>query len=131
MEHLRQAALLAREHAYAPYSGFLVGAAVKADDGRIFVGCNVENSSYGLTICAERNAIAAAIAAGIRGFSALYVVADSSLPVAPCGACRQVMAEFQIPLIIMANLNGDERSSSWQALLPYAFSTEMIQGGTT
>ena len=126
MENLREAALSAREHAYAPYSGFSVGAAVQAADGRIFAGCNVENISSGLTVCAERNAVAAAIAAGVKEFSALYVTADSKSPVAPCGACRQVAAEFKIPLIIMSNLNGEERRCSWQELLPYAFSAEMM-----
>lgn len=129
MERLRRAALEARLQAYAPYSGFNVGAAVQAEDGRIFSGCNVENSSYGLTICAERNAIAAAVAAGARTFQALYVVADAQKPVAPCGACRQVAAEFKIPVIVMANLAGEERRASWQELLPYAFSPKMMKEG--
>ncbi len=129
MDKLREMALAAREQAYAPYSGFRVGAALAAQDGRIFAGANVENSSYGLTLCAERSAVAAAVAAGARTFSALYVVADSPVPVAPCGACRQVIAEFHIPLVIMANLAGEERRSSYAELLPYAFSTEMMEGG--
>ena len=127
MEMLRRAALQVRLQAYAPYSGFSVGAAVQAEDGRIFSGCNVENSSYGLTICAERNAIAAAVAAGVRTFQVLYVVADSQRPVAPCGACRQVAAEFEIPLIVMANLEGEERRASWRELLPYAFLPKMMK----
>ena len=131
MEALRRAALVARERAYAPYSGFAVGAALAAADGRIFTGCNVENSSYGLALCAERGAVSVAVAAGARVFTALYVVADSPLPVAPCGACRQVIAEFQIPLVVMANLAGEERRSSYDELLPYAFSPEMMEGGTT
>ena len=128
-ETLRTAALAARRQAYAPDSSFSVGAAVATHDGRIFAGCNVENSSYGITLCAERNAVAAAVAAGARAFAALYVVADSPVPVAPCGACRQVLAEFRIPLVIMANLAGEESRSSWSALLPYAFTPQMMEGG--
>jgi cytidine deaminase len=93
----------ARELAYAPYSNFKVGAALLATDGRIFVGCNVENISYGLTNCAERVAIGAAVVAGVTEFECVVVVADTSVPISPCGACRQVMAEFGIPLVIMAN----------------------------
>ena len=83
-----------RERAHAPYSKFHVGAALLAADGRIFTGCNVENLSYGLTNCAERVAIGSAIAAGAREIVALAVVADTNEPISPCGACRQVMAEF-------------------------------------
>ena len=100
---LVQAAWMAREHAYAPYSDFAVGAALLAADGRIFTGCNVENLSYGLTICAERVAIGTAVAAGVRRFLAMAVVADTAVPVSPCGACRQVMAEFDVPKVLLAN----------------------------
>lgn len=93
-EKLVAAAWETRERAYAPYSKFHVGAALLAAGGRIFCGCNVENLSYGLTICAERVAIGSAIAAGAREFLALAVVADTNEPISPCGACRQVMAEF-------------------------------------
>ena len=89
--------------AYAPYSKFQVGAALLAKDGRIFLGCNVENISYGLTNCAERVAIGAAIAAGVREFVAVAVVADTGVPISPCGACRQVLAEFGVPKILLAN----------------------------
>jgi cytidine deaminase len=89
--------------AYAPYSNFAVGAALLAADGRIFVGCNVENISYGLTNCAERVAIGAAVAAGVREFRAVAVVADTRVPISPCGACRQVLAEFGVPEVILAN----------------------------
>ena len=92
LEPLIEAALKVREHAYAPYSEFAVGAAVLTDDGNIFVGCNVENASYGLAICAERNAIAAAVAAGKQKFVAVAIAAT---PLAsPCGACRQFIFEF-------------------------------------
>jgi cytidine deaminase len=100
---LVEAAWLTRERAYAPYSKFAVGAALMAADGRVFVGCNVENLSYGLTNCAERVAIGAAVAAGAREFLAVAVVADTKLPISPCGACRQVLAEFGVPRVILAN----------------------------
>ena len=93
-DKLVAAAWSARDFAHAPYSKFHVGAALLAADGRIFTGCNVENLSFGLTICAERVAIGSAIAAGAREFLALAVVADTREPISPCGACRQVMAEF-------------------------------------
>jgi cytidine deaminase len=98
-----KAAWQARERAYAPYSNFAVGAALLAADGRIFSGCNVENISYGLTMCAERVAIGAALAAGARDFVAMAVVADTAVPISPCGACRQVMAEFGVPRVLLAN----------------------------
>ena len=102
-DELLERAWAVREHAYAPYSRFAVGAAVLAADGRIFAGCNVENLSYGLTNCAERVAIGAAIAAGVRDFIAVAVVADTELPISPCGACRQVLAEFSVPQVLLAN----------------------------
>src|SRR5688572_5488525 len=97
------AAWAVRLHAYAPYSKFQVGAALMAEDGRIFTGCNVENLSYSLTICAERVAIGAAIAAGVRKFLAVAIVADTAVPISPCGACRQVLAEFGVPRVMLAN----------------------------
>jgi cytidine deaminase len=100
---LVDAAWAAREQAHAPYSKFHVGAALLADDGRIFTGCNVENLSYGLTQCAERVAICTAIAAGARCFLAIAVVAETTVPISPCGACRQVLAEFSVPEILLAN----------------------------
>jgi cytidine deaminase len=102
-DDLLEAAWQARQQAYAPYSKFAVGAALLAADGRVFVGCNVENLSYSLTQCAERVAIGAAIAAGARDFLAAVVVADTEVPISPCGACRQVLAEFRVPQVVLAN----------------------------
>lgn len=121
MEHeeLVIAAWQARESAYAPYSRFTVGAAVMTNDGRIFTGCNVENLSYGLTMCAERVAIGAAVAAGARNFRMIAVVADTAVPISPCGACRQVMAEFGVPRVILAN-RSEHLEFSLEELLPRA-----------
>ena len=121
-QELLNAALSARERAYAPYSKFLVGAAVLAKSGKIYTGCNIENSSYGLTVCAERNALFSAVGAGEREFTALCVVGDTEAPISPCGACRQVMAEFKVPRIILANLKGDVKEYTLEELLPYGFS---------
>ena len=116
---LIEAAKMARTNAYAPYSHFEVGAALQADNGQIFTGCNVENLSFGLTICAERSAVFAAIAAGCRRFSRIVIVSDSKEPVSPCGACRQVLAEFAEDLeVISANLGGDLFTTTLQTLLP-------------
>ena len=122
-----EAALAVRDQAYAPYSRFAVGAAVQAKSGVIYSGCNVENVSYGLTMCAERIALFQAIAAGEREFSLLAVVADTPQPVAPCGACRQVMAEFGVDTIVLANLAGDVSVYRLEELLPAAFRRETIQ----
>ena len=121
-QELLNAALSARERAYAPYSKFLVGAAVLAKNGKIYTGCNIENASYGLTVCAERNALFSAVGAGEREFTALCVVGDTEAPISPCGACRQVMAEFKVPCIILANLKGDVKEYTSEELLPYGFS---------
>ena len=121
-EELIEAARAYRARAYVPYSRFAVGAAVLAADGRVFGGCNVENASYPLTVCAERTAIGRAVSEGVRAFSALAVIADTDAPCAPCGACRQVIAEFSIPRVIMANLRGAVRSVTAEELLPFAFS---------
>ena len=116
---LYRAAAAARECAYAPYSSFKVGAALRDSAGRTFSGCNVENVSYGLTICAERVAFSSAIAAGSRVFEAIAIVSDSSEPVVPCGACRQFMAEFAPSLrVISSNLAGRTMEFSLATLLP-------------
>lgn len=110
-----------RAAAYAPYSHFAVGAALETKSGKVFCGCNVENLSFGLTCCAERNAIFAAVAAGERDFARIVIVADSHEPVTPCGACRQVMAEFAEDLEVRSvNLQGVEYSASLRELLPRA-----------
>ena len=110
-----------REQAYAPYSRFAVGAALLTKSGRVFTGCNVENLSFGLTICAERNAVFAAVAAGEREFVKIAIVADSKTPVTPCGACRQVLAEFAKELkICCVNLEGESFHSTITELLPRA-----------
>ena len=112
----------ALRHAYAPYSHYSVGAAVADPEGRIFPGCNVENASYGLTICAERVAIGAAIATGVRRLAAVAVAAEKSVPY-PCGACRQVMAEFMdgnAPILV-AGPDGAPQRFSLDDLLPCRF----------
>ena len=125
---LIDAAIQARSRAWAPYSKFAVGAALLSRDGRIFTGCNVENLSYGLTICAERNAIFHAVAEGVREFAAIAVVADTRLPISPCGACRQVMAEFASPNleVVIGDKNGKEQTWKFKDLLPLAFTPEHL-----
>ena len=124
-EELITAARTARENAYAPYSGYKVGAALLADSGNVYTGCNIENASYGATICAERVAAAKAVSSGERSFPALAVVADAPEPPAPCGFCRQFLAEFGLEtMVYMANLNGDIRRMTLQELLPEAFTRQ-------
>jgi homotetrameric cytidine deaminase len=115
---LIRSASAARKQAYAPYSGFAVGAAVQCESGAVFVGSNIENISYGLTICAERIAIASAVAAGEREFVAIAVVADTSEPIVPCGACRQFLAEFPELIIVSATVRGGQKIESLSHLLP-------------
>jgi cytidine deaminase len=130
IQRLLEAARSARERAYAPYSGFPVGAAVLTEAGDIFAGGNVENASLGATICAERVAIFTAAAAGQRRFTALAVVADAPEPLAPCGLCRQVLAEFSPDcVVILATLGGRRRRTNLQELLPLAFRLPRPPGG--
>ncbi len=119
-----------RTKAYVPYSRFAVGAAVEAGSGLIYSGCNVENASYGLTNCAERTAIFNAVSAGESQLLRLLVVADTSCPVAPCGACRQVMHEFNIQEIILCTTAGESKIVGMAELLPYAFGPEQMKGAT-
>ncbi|MCI1985510.1 MAG: cytidine deaminase [Lactobacillus sp.] len=123
MQALIAAAQTARQQAYAPYSHFAVGAAVQAADGRIFTGCNIENASYGLSMCAERNAVFAAVAAGARDVVAVAVIGATNGPISPCGACRQVLSEFAAPTtpVYLTNLRGDTTQTTVGALLPGAF----------
>lgn len=112
-----------RARAHAPYSKFRVGAAVLDEKGRIHAGTNVENASYGLTVCAERHAVAAAVAAGARTIRAVAVVTPTSPPGSPCGACRQVLAEFAAPeaLVLLAAPTGSPEETTLGALLPRSF----------
>jgi len=123
---LIEAATAVRERAYVPYSGFAVGAALVDEAGQIFSGCNVENVSYGLSSCAERNAIFAAVGQGARRFVAVAVVTGAGAPTPPCGACRQVLLEFVAGNdmdVVMATTAGDRRSTHLSALLPEGFSS--------
>jgi len=121
IERLVEAARRAQKNAYAPYSKFSVGAAVLCDDGQVFLGCNVENSSFGLTVCAERNAVAAAVVAGARPVAVAVVAPEAAT--APCGACRQVLAEFSAAMpVILATPDGDGRQlEKLEALIPGVF----------
>jgi len=116
----------AMRNAWAPYSEFRVGAAIEAVDGRVFVGCNVESASYGLTICAERMALGAAVAAGARSLRRIAVTTEVEPPAAPCGACRQLLAEFGLNLEVIAAGPSSERRWTLAALLPDAFTKESL-----
>jgi cytidine deaminase len=124
---LISAARSAQARAYAPYSKFRVGAALESVDGDVFLGCNVENASYGLTICAERAAVCAAVSAGVTRFRRAVVVSDVDPPAAPCGACRQVLAEFGLDLPIDGV--GSKGVVRWRLsdLLPVAFGPEQLR----
>jgi cytidine deaminase len=126
-------ALAARLRAYAPYSRFLVGAALLCDDGEVVEGCNVENASYGLCICAERTAVAAAVAGGRRNFRAIAIATASTTPATPCGMCRQVLAEFTPPdgdiEILLVNDAGARVRTTLRALFPGIFDMAQLQSG--
>lgn len=123
---LKDAARAVRQNAYAPYSGFQVGAAIRAASGAVYAGCNVENVAYPEGTCAEAGAIAAMVAAGETRLTEVYVVADSPVPVSPCGGCRQKLAEFGAGavMVTMGTVAGEEVRMSLADLLPAAFDTE-------
>ncbi len=127
INELVEASKEAREHAYARYSGFKVGAAVRGANGRIYTGCNVENASYGLTICAERNAVARMACDGERVIEAVAISCSEGRPAPPCGACRQVLAEFapkDVPLHIYLVSDEGVETHTLDDLLPNAFRLE-------
>jgi cytidine deaminase len=129
-ENLFAAARAAREKAHAPYSRFTVGAAGLLDDGNVVQGCNVENASYGLGVCAERHVVAAAVLAGRPRLIALVVMADASSPISPCGACRQVLTEVCSPALPIRSrtLTGEQAEYTLAELLPHAFGAEALRG---
>jgi len=119
LNKLERLANTVRRKAYSPYSKFAVGAALECTSGEIFTGCNVENLSYGLTLCAERAAVVSAVTAGVRSFRRIVIVADTEEPITPCGACRQVLAEFAENLeVISINLHGKKYRARLSSLLP-------------
>lgn len=126
IRELVAAATLARTKAYVPYSGYAVGAALQTANGRTFTGCNVENASYGLGVCAERNAVFQAVAHGEREIQVVAVVTENG--VTPCGACRQVLAEFGPEMtVIVADVAGNQRIYALSELLPDAFGPQHLQ----
>jgi cytidine deaminase len=126
---LVEAARLARERAFAPYSNFRVGAALEAADGRIVTGCNVESASYGLTVCAERVALVKAVSDGITAFKRVAVVTDADDLTPPCGACRQLLWEFAPDAeVILADLRGKRAVYRVAELLPHGFDSSNLRG---
>jgi len=130
IEQLIEAARAAARRAYAPYSGFAVGASALGEDGAVYTGCNVENASYGLTLCAERAAIFNAVSHGCRRFQALAIYTPTPEPTPPCGACRQVMAEFSPEMEIVCACDGPGRlRASLSSLLPSSFTVKRREAG--
>ena len=127
MDPLLKAALRAREHAHAPYSKFRVGAALEAADGGVYTGCNIENASYGLTMCAERVALFKALSEGARQFRRVAVAADTDMLTPPCGSCRQLLWEFcRDAEIVLVNLSGRTEQFTMRDLLPRAFDDSFL-----
>ncbi|MDZ4773633.1 MAG: cytidine deaminase [Planctomycetota bacterium] len=121
-DELVQRAVEVRDRAYSPYSKIRVGAALRAADGRIFTGCNVENASYGLTLCAERSAIVKAVSEGVREFTTIAITTNRESALMPCGACRQVLLEFSPKLrVLVVGTSGKRREMTLDQLLPEAF----------
>jgi cytidine deaminase len=120
-------AIAARENAHAPFSNFKVGAALEDENGRVFTGCNIENATFGLTLCAERVAVFKALSEGARQFRRIVVVADTTKLTPPCGACRQILWEFCGDIeILLANLRGDVESLQLASLFPRAFDVSFL-----
>jgi cytidine deaminase len=127
MDPLLQAALAARENAHAPYSNFKVGAAIEDDSGRIHTGCNIENATYGLTLCAERVAVFKAISEGARKFRRIAVAADTGILAPPCGACRQILWEFCGDAeLILTNLQNKTETLRLKDLFPRPFDASFL-----
>lgn len=134
MQELFEAAILAQKHAHAPYSHRYIGASIMMADGRIYSGCNIENASYGGTVCAERVAIWSAISEGAKTpIKEICVISSEMNPWPPCGICRQVIAEFAAPdtLIFAANPNGTVRSWKFSEIFPEAFTPNHLKNGST
>ena len=129
LQELIETAKAARLRSVAPFSSFLVGAALRTEDGKVFTGCNVESASYGLTVCAERVAIWKAVSEGERHFSELAIVADTETLTPPCGTCRQIIWEFaKNATIMLGNLSGETQIVSIKELLPRAFDARFLSG---
>ena len=129
LQELIETAKTARLQSIAPFSNFLVGAAVKTAEGKVYLGCNVESASYGLTVCAERVAIWKALSEGERHFTELAIVADTESLTPPCGTCRQIIWEFaKNATIVLGNLHGDSEIVSIKELLPRAFDARFLSG---
>jgi cytidine deaminase len=128
VEKAKECALAARRNAHAPFSNFLVGATLIAEDETLFAGCNVESSSYGLTICAERTALVSGVAHGYKRFVGVVVAADTPVLTPPCGACRQMLYDFAPDaVVVLVNLDGIEKRFTMRELLPEAFSVDFLR----
>lgn len=126
-KHLIEMARKAKENAYSPYSKFKVGAALLTKNGKVYTGCNIENSSFGLSICAERVAIFKAISEGEKDFEKIVIVADTDESIRPCGACRQVMSEFGDFEVVMVTKTNKVAKSSVRKLLPFSFNGSFLK----